>query len=348
MCGERLASLNFSSLSGQRITILGVIKDITIKAMKNGANMMSFNLVDGELKRGIVVFDVSTYIQNKINGCMGGVAAVTVDVKAYDKGEDGVSCVLYDVALSTEANIDDFIPSVKDIDTYVNLINNYLSYCSGTIYGKIAMYLIQNNWNEMSVLPAGRSQHHAIKGGLLMHTACVAMSCVSDYNTYKGVYGEEFINLPLLLSGALIHDIGKCCELEYDGMGGCEYNKKSVIESHTVSGIRLIEKAAAELGFANSDEVNELIHLVASHHDKLEWGAAVRPATTEAVLLARADEKDAMINKFCKKTREVEVGDSTVDWDGGQMNGYYHCMSADSARENVSILEYSGESEETT
>ena len=342
MCSERLASLNVSSLVGRRVSITGIIKDLAIKSTKNGADMLSFNLVDNDVQRGVVFFNLTPYMQEKMNKCMGKVVCVVVDVKPYDKGEDGVSCVMYDIEVDDTADINEFIPAVKNIAEYAERANKYLTYCSGTVYGKIALQLMQDNWSAMSTIPAGHSQHHDLKGGLLMHTVCVADNCMNDYNTYSKVYGSGLINLPLLLCGALIHDIGKCFELAYDGVGGCDYTARAAIESHTVTGIRLIERVAAQLGCSDTDEVKELIHLVASHHDKLEWGAAVRPSSIEAIILSRADEKDAIVNKFSKKIRDIKVGEYTSEWSGGsQLSNYYRCMSEDEARENVELLKYS-------
>lgn len=341
MSGERLASLNIASCVNRRVSITGIVKDIVTKSMKNGAAMMTFNLVDNSVQRGVVIFDVTTYLADKVNSVLGKPVCVTVDVKPYDKGEDGVSCVMYDIEIDETANIDDFIPSVSNLDWYVSTMNQYLGYINGTVYGKIACHLLTKNWSLFSVMPGGHSQHHDLKGGLLMHTVCVAINCLSDYQNYSNIYGADFINLSLLLSGALIHDIGKCYELEYDGMGGCKYSDQAALENHTLIGMSLVDRAAVELGYGECEEVKELRHLIASHHDKLEWGAAIRPATIEAIILARADEKDALVNKFFKKTSDIETGQLNNEWvGGGSLNCYYKGMTDSEAKENLKLLEY--------
>ena len=350
MLGERLASINITERVNQRISISGIIRDISTKAMKNGAAMMTFNIVDNELSRRITIFDLTEYISNKINGCLGQPVCVTVDVKPYDKGDDGVSLIMYDIKIDDTVSIDEFIPSVKNIKWYVDVLNEYLNMFCNTIYGKIASDLIIKYWKQFSVMPGGKSQHHDLKGGLLMHSVCVAMNCMSDAMNYNTAYGEEFVNKALLISGALIHDIGKCFELEYDGMGGCDYTARAALETHTMIGLSLIDETAKNLGYSDYDEVLELKHLVASHHGKLEWGAATRPSTVEANILCRNDEKDAVVYKYKKKTSGLKTGEYVSDWlNGASMEVYYKPMSAEDAINNLEINNMlDGESSEET
>ena len=333
----KLADVNMRDVCGARITLVGLIKDVTYKSTKNGAEMIEFTLFDADHKRKIVVFNVTTLIKEKLKDSARKVMNVTVDVKPYEQGEDGVSCHLFDLSENKEESIDSFIPCVSNISELVGRINTYLGYAQNTYYGKIALLILQKNWEVFTTIPAAKNQHHNLKGGLLLHSVSVADACYDAWVRYSKAYGDDFINLPLLLSAALIHDIGKCFEFTFDGIGTVEYSSKAPIENHILRGLQEVDVAATELGIniSKSDEVTELKHCIASHHQLPDWGAAMRPATIEAILLSRADEQDALVNKTFKRMNGLDIGQSVTEWhtDGGYWDSCYRGLTAEKCRE---------------
>ena len=137
--------------------------------------------------------------------------------------------------------------------------------------------------------PAARSMHHAFVGGLLEHTLSMAAIARFLSQHYPHVNGD------LLLSGVLLHDLGKA--YEYALEDGFAYSEDGRLVGHIVRGIVLIEQSAAELDFPAA-ELQQLIHLIASHHGTTEWGSPVVPKTLEAVLLHQIDLLDSRIGGF--------------------------------------------------
>jgi 3'-5' exoribonuclease len=95
--------------------------------------------------------------------------------------------------------------------------------------------------------------------------------------------------------GALVHDIGKLQELEYQTT--TSYTREGNLIGHVTLGALTIDKACRALpGFPDALR-SELLHLVLSHHGAKEFGAPVEPMTVEAVILAAVDELDSELNQ---------------------------------------------------
>ncbi|HOA14960.1 MAG TPA: HD domain-containing protein [Bacillota bacterium] len=155
---------------------------------------------------------------------------------------------------------------------------------------------------QFSVWPAAVGQHHAYKGGLMEHTVNVARLCSFLATNYK------HIDRDLLITGALIHDIGKMRSYDSSGNGTKpEVSLDGVFMDHIAIGCSMVEAAIGELesdkgifGTGQWDPMEKrlLIHMVLAHHGELEWGSPVKPIIMEAQLLHFADNTDAWANRF--------------------------------------------------
>lgn len=137
--------------------------------------------------------------------------------------------------------------------------------------------------------PAARTMHHAYIGGLLEHSLSMT--------SLAGVLATHYpyVNKNLLVSGTLLHDMGKTMEYSVDG--SFNFSEDGRLVGHIVRAVVLIEKAAAELDFPQ-EKLQQLIHLIVSHHGTLEWGSPVKPKTLEAVLLHQLDLLDSRVQGF--------------------------------------------------
>ncbi len=143
-------------------------------------------------------------------------------------------------------------------------------------------------------VPAARGMHHAYVGGLLEHT--VSMAALARHLARHYPY----VNLNVLLCGALLHDFGKAEEYTLEeGFGRSDDGR---LVGHIVRGVVLIERAAAELSFPAA-ELQELVHLIVSHHGTHEWGSPVVPRTLEAVLLHQLDLLDSRVGGYMDHVR---------------------------------------------
>lgn len=135
--------------------------------------------------------------------------------------------------------------------------------------------------------PAAKLWHHTYVGGLLEHTLSVVRIVDFLASHYDG------IDRDLLLAGALLHDVGKCYEL--DSSGFIDYSDAGRLLGHIAIGLRLVHEARPSVEGLSENRLNQVLHLILSHHGELENGSPVKPATLEAVLLHYADEIDSKV-----------------------------------------------------
>lgn len=142
---------------------------------------------------------------------------------------------------------------------------------------------------RFAIAPAASGMHHAYLGGLLEHT--LSMADVADLLTKH--YTQA--NRDLLLCGVLLHDIGKT--REYALSEGFNRSDDGRLVGHIVRGVVMVENAAAALDFPETN-LQQLLHLIISHHGTTEWGSPVVPKTLEAVLLHQIDLLDSRVGGF--------------------------------------------------
>lgn len=149
--------------------------------------------------------------------------------------------------------------------------------------------------------PGAPRGHHALLGGLLLHTVEVANIARHAVQTMRG-------DVDLVTAGALLHDIGKV--RAYDILPtGFEHSQAGRLLGHIVLGSLMLEERFATLPPGALDEAQrlELHHFIQSHHGIPEYGAAVRPLTLEAELLHYADQQSAKGNDFSDALADREL-----------------------------------------
>jgi len=136
--------------------------------------------------------------------------------------------------------------------------------------------------------PAAKAMHHVYLGGLLEHSLAVADLADDVSRRYPG------INRDLLVTGALLHDIGKVAELAY--RRAFDYTDEGKLLGHIVMGVEMVEEKVRTLPGFPRRMVTLLKHLLLSHHGQYEYGSPKRPKTLEAVVLNFLDDLDSKIN----------------------------------------------------
>jgi 3'-5' exoribonuclease len=133
--------------------------------------------------------------------------------------------------------------------------------------------------------PAAKSLHHAWLGGLLEHLCLLVDLCVRVAPQYPEV------NRDLLVTGAILHDIGKLYELKWGTT--LSYTDEGQLLGHISIGLRLfLEKAAQVPDFP--PRLRTLVeHLILSHHGRLEYGSPKLPMIPEALVLHALDDLEA-------------------------------------------------------
>lgn len=133
--------------------------------------------------------------------------------------------------------------------------------------------------------PAAKVMHHAYIGGLLEHVVglCGLAKQVAQH------YPE--LNSDLLLTVAILHDVGKLDELCYERAIG--YTTEGQLLGHIVMELETVSKAMDAIeGFpANLKTVVQ--HLLISHHGQYEFGSPKLPMIREAMVFHYLDDMDS-------------------------------------------------------
>ena len=140
--------------------------------------------------------------------------------------------------------------------------------------------------------PAGMRLHHAYIGGLLQHSVDVAVLATAMAESIGGVDKD------LIVAGALLHDVGKLREIS--ASMGFPYTTEGRLLGHISMSAAIVQEAAAKAR-VTGPKLQQLLHIILSHHGEPEKGSPVACATKEAFIVHYADELDAVMNQF-KKT----------------------------------------------
>jgi len=155
---------------------------------------------------------------------------------------------------------------------------------------------------RFATAPAAKSFHHAYLGGLLEHTVSVADLCDHVSQQYARVDRD------LLMTAALLHDVGKVQELTYET--AIDYSDAGRFLGHVILGVTLVSDQVRRLPDFPPDKLQLLLHAIASHHGELEWGSPKRPKTIEAMIIHHVDNLDAKVKGFL----EIVEGSRNAPW----------------------------------
>src|SRR5690242_13217248 len=108
------------------------------------------------------------------------------------------------------------------------------------------------------IAPAAKSVHHAYLGGLIEHVLSLCRLCRVTAAHYP------HIDLDLVLTGAILHDVGKIAELTYDRSFG--YSTEGQLLGHIVIGLRMLQEKIAGLPDFPAGLRTLIEHMIVSHH----------------------------------------------------------------------------------
>ncbi len=199
----------------------------------------------------------------------------------------------------------DFLPSTyRDIEE----LRGFLQFHIGSVYDRDYSALLERIFGDaaffetFTTAPAAKVYHHAYLGGLVEHTVTVAEMC--DFVAQQ--YGR--VDRDLLLTAALLHDIGKTRELAFETT--IDFTDAGKFLGHVIQGVLLVSEKASELPAFPEAKLQQLLHCIVSHHGELEWGSPKRPKTIEALVLHHVDNLDAKVKGFL----EIVEGSRDAPW----------------------------------
>jgi 3'-5' exoribonuclease len=194
------------------------------------------------------------------------------------------------LAKPDEIDLADFLPQTKaDVEKLYTQLLEYAASIGNPWLKKLAAGIL----NDPAIAaryrraPAAKVMHHAYLGGLLEHviSLCGLAKLVAAH------YPE--LDVDLLLTAAILHDVGKLDELCYERAIG--YTVEGQLLGHIVMEIETVSKATSGIeGFPpNLKTVVE--HLLISHHGEYEFGSPKLPMIREALVFHYLDDLDSKL-----------------------------------------------------
>lgn len=297
--------MNFKDIGNNGLVEgFAVIKQCDKKMAKNGNNYLDLVLADKDGEIFAKLWDYNEAAHGKYETDM--FVKIRGAISQYN-GHDQLRIErIRPVIESDNVNVADY---VKSADYSGDDMYNYLLSLVGSFKDedlkKIVSYLLEQNKEKILYFPAAFRLHHAIRCGLLMHTASIVKLCESICKVYP------FVNRELLLSGAILHDIAKTVEFDVKETGiASGYTVEGNLLGHLVMGAMMVKEAGNKLGI-DSEKSMLLQHMILSHHGEPEFGAAVRPLFLEAELLSQLDLMDARVYEIMDAVNGIEKGEFT-------------------------------------
>jgi 3'-5' exoribonuclease len=152
--------------------------------------------------------------------------------------------------------------------------------------------------------PAAKTVHNAWYGGLVEHVWSLCRVADGVIAHYQKTYCEK-ISKDKVIFGLMLHDAGKVVEYDYSHPAFA-YTAVGQLTPHIVLGPAWVyEKAnkwrtdSLRAGALTREDFKleraHLMHILAAHHGKIEWGSPVAPATMEALLVHQLDLLDSRV-----------------------------------------------------
>ena len=279
-----------------------VIRKIELRSTRAGKDFISTELGDKTASVNANIWEGFTEIAAK--GKIGDVVKVAGTIEEY---QGALQIRVASIKLATAAdNVSprDFLPeSKRSLEGIKKQFNQIIKSISNVHLSNLTKQIFSGERFEMFCsAPAGKSWHHAYIHGLLEHTLEIIKICELMCEFHPE------LNRDLLISGAMLHDIGKIEELSYDT--AFDYTDKGKLVGHIVIASNLVRDEIKTIPGFPIELENILIHLILSHQGKLEHASPVVPKTAEAIALYQADELSAKVNAYKNALGSEIRGDS--------------------------------------
>jgi 3'-5' exoribonuclease len=203
----------------------------------------------------------------------------------------------------SEVDSGDYLPQTKlDVDALYAKLREYGEGIGNPALRRLVASVLDDPdiAPRLKRAPAAKMMHHAYLGGLIEHV----VSLCGLARLVAGHYPE--VDSDLLMTGVILHDIGKLDELSYDRSIG--YTTTGQLLGHIMLEYEVVTKKMDEIeGFP--PELKTLVqHMLISHHGQYEFGSPKLPMFREALLLHYLDDMDSKM-AATRGALESEAGD---------------------------------------
>lgn len=295
----------------QNVEGLFMVREVSRQETKSGNPYLSLTLMDASGEIGGRVWEnAERYLQECRPGAI-------IRLRGQAQSYRGVIQLRIDHLEAAEAGDDDlslFIPTAPgDLKGMWQELSGLAKSIADPHFRALAQAFLGNRRlvELFKKAPAAKFMHHAYLGGLLEHTLGVMRLSAQVAELYPA------LDRSLLLAGALLHDLGKLTEFDFENYP-YEYSDRGRLVGHMVLGLEMIRDLADGLPGFPEEHLTRLQHLILSHHGRHEYGSPSLPMLVEAFVLHFLDDLDAKINYISGLGRRRE--EAGYHWSDYQRN----------------------------
>ncbi len=221
------------------------------------------------------------------------------------------------VADGAEYELGDFVPkTTHDVDVLWTKLGAYVASLTDPHLRRLLEAFLADPAIEAGLreAPAAKALHHAWIGGLLEHVVSLLDLCDLAVRHYPEVHRD------LLLAGAMLHDIGKLHELRWGT--SFSYSTEGQLLGHISIGAGMIDAKIADIPDFPPRLRTLLLHIVLSHHGRLEFGSPKLPMIAEALLFHYLDDLEAKMQTVRSELARAVAGGAP----GGEPTDYIRAL----------------------
>ena len=274
-------------LSEQAITSFFLVHEKEIRNTREGRSYLRMELGDRSGTIEARMWDQFEAIARDIH--RDDFVKVQARVEVY-KNRPQLAIVQVRVAKPEEIDLADYLPHTKgDIEQmWMELLAYAASIKNPWLHRLVAQILADPHLTRcFKRAPAAKVMHHAYIGGLLEHV----LSLCGSAKAIAAHYPE--LDLDLLLTAAMLHDVGKLEELCYERAIG--YTTPGQLLGHIVIELETVSRAIDKIDGFPSPLKTVVQHLLISHHGEYEFGSPKLPMIREALVFHYLDDLDSKI-----------------------------------------------------
>ena len=279
-----------------------LIKRIELRNTRSGSSYLSTELGDKTASMNANVWEGFFEVADKAK--IGDVVKVVGSIEEF---QGALQIRVSSIKLASpkdKVSPIDFLPvSSRDLEVMKNEFNQRIKNITNEFLSQLLKQIFSDErFEKFCLAPAGKSWHHAYIHGLIEHTLEIIKICELMCEFHSE------LNRDLLISGAMLHDIGKTEELSYNS--AFEYTDEGKLIGHIVIAAAMVKDEMKKVSDFPKELEDNLLHLILSHQGKLEHASPVVPKTIEAITLYQADELSAKVNAYKNAVNAEIKGDS--------------------------------------
>lgn len=292
------------------VTSYFVLSSLQLRDRRQGGQFISVILTD---KTGSLPAVMWEDFADSIAACSEGCYVKVQGQIGRYQGKFQMDLKRFRFAADTEVDPVDYLPVTQfNIDEMWAELRDYVSRFSNLDLRRLVFAFLDDPEiaEAYRTAPAAKMLHHAWLGGLLEHVLTLVRVCLAAVPFYPEVDSD------LLVTGAILHDIGKIRELHWKPSFG--YTTEGQLVGHINIALGMLQEKVRQLGDF-PEKLRVLVeHMILSHHGKYEFGSPKLPMTPEALLLNTLDDLEAKMqtlrNAFAAAAAQGKGPAEFTDW----------------------------------